>query len=88
MQAAFKLICQHHMDGALDLNTAQTYEGFGLNGHLEMGLTLRRSTRMTGMARGIVCHFEANRGKRLFKFFTNPFRSACQFWSPHFAPLI
>ena len=76
------------MDCALDLNPAQTLKGVRFDGDIEMGLSSRRSTRMTGMTRGIVCYFEANRGKRLSKFFTNPFHSACQFWSPRIAPLI
>ena len=88
MQAGFKFVAEHHMDRALDLEPAQSVEGFGLDGDVEMGLSARRGTRMAGMARGIVCHFEANRGKRLFEFFTNPYRSACQFWSPRIAPLI
>ena len=80
MQTGFKFILQDHIDGALNLNPVQSDEGFGLDEDVEMGLSTRRSTRMAGMARGIVCHFEANRGKRLFEFFTNPYRSACQFW--------
>lgn len=54
MKTALKLPRHHHIHSPLDLNTAQSFERIADKRHVEMGLALRRGTRVTRVSAAIV----------------------------------
>jgi hypothetical protein len=82
VQTAVEFIAKHHVDGALDLHAAETAKRIGNDPHIIMCFPFGRRTGMACMSRAVIVHIEFDRFEGLDEFFTNPFRSVCQFWSP------